>query len=261
MAMFQFDAGTGEPDRLAPTALHTQISDAIRAGIARGQWQVGGRLPAEPELATMLGVSRGTVRRALSTLIDEGLLVQTPGRGTFVAAQPARPQADAQLSGIAEDFARQGLRIQTTVLRAEVAVPPVAFSAALHVLADEPVVCLTRVRLAHGAPVALLNNFVRADLAPGLEGADLENRTLFEILETDYGLELATARRDFAAVAATPELAERLAVEVGSPVLRLSQVVHLADGRPVEASEIWTAGDRVRVSVLLERPGRDGTEL
>ena len=46
-----------------------------------------------------------------------------------------------------------------------------------------------------------------ADLAPGLEGADLENRTLFEILETDYGLELATARRDFAAVAATPEAA------------------------------------------------------
>lgn len=261
MAMFQFDAGAGEPDRYAPTALHTQISDAIRAGIARGEWAVGGRLPAEPELATLLGVSRGTIRRALSTLLDEGLLVQTPGRGTFVAAAPARPQADAALSGIAEDFARQGLALTTTVLRAEVAVPPVPIGAALHVLADEPVVCLSRVRHAQGAPVALLHNYVRADLAPGLESKDLTHRTLFDLLEHDYGLPLAAARREFAARAASPELAERLAIEPGSPVLLLSQVVTLADGRPVEASEIWIASDQVRVSVLLERPGRNGGEL
>lgn len=254
MAIFERRQPAATVDRTGPTALHTQISDTIRATIGSGAWPVGHRLPAEPELAIDLKVSRGTLRRALSTLVDEGLLTQSPGKGTYVIAVPTAPRAEGELHGIAEDFARQGLRLTTTVLRAELDVPDTAVSAVLHVLADEPVVCLTRVRSTDSTPIALLNNFVRADLAPGLEKLDLVSRTLFELLEVHFGLALAFARRDFAARAATAEVAQHLAVAVGAPVLHMTQTAYLADGRPIEHSEVWIASDEVHVSMVLERP-------
>lgn len=256
MAMFERDAEARSLDREAPTALHTQISDVIRAGVADGTWQVGLRLPSEPELAVELSVSRGTLRRALSTLIDEGLLTQTPGRGTFVTSRPRSPSTEGELRGIAEDFALQGLRIVTRVLRATVAVPPGPVSAALHVLAGESVVCLRRVRSTDGSPIAVLDNYVRADLAPGLESVDFEHETLFEALEHRFGLSIAYARRRFAARAATDEIAEQLRLDPGAPVLHLEQITHLTDGRPIEYSDVWINSDEVSVSTLLERAPR-----
>lgn len=256
MAMFERGTPAGALDREAPTALHTQISDAIRAGIAEGVWPVGHRMPSEPELAAELSVSRGTLRRALATLTDEGLLTQTPGRGTFVAAHPAPPSREGELRGIAEDFALQGLRVTTVVLRSEVAVPAPAVSAALHVLADDPVVCLRRVRSSDGVPIALLENFVRADLAPGLAEVDFEKVTLFDALEHRYGLPIASARRRFTARAATDDVAEHLHLSAGAPVLHLEQTTHLTDGRPIEYSDVWINSDEVSVSTVLERASR-----
>ena len=254
MAIFEWRKGATSIDRTGATALHTQISDAIRARIGAGTWPIGHQLPAEPDLAAELMVSRGTVRRALSTLIDEGLLTQTQGKGTFVVATAAIPKAEGELRGIAEDFARQGLHLTTVVLRAELAVPDVAVGAELHVLADEPVVCIERVRSTETTPIALLYNFVRADLAPDLEKLDLVGRTLFDLLELHYGLALAYARRMFSARAATGDVARQLEVAEGSPVLHLRQTAFLADGRPLEHSEVWIASDDVHVSMVLERP-------
>jgi len=254
MAIFERLRTRSGVDRTGPTALHTQISDTIRATIAAGTWPVGHRLPAEPDLAAELKVSRGTLRRALTTLVDEHLLIQTPGKGTFVVALPSAPRAEGELRGIAEDFARQGLQLTTRVVAAELAVPATPVGAVLHVLADEPVVCLTRVRSADGTPIALLKNYVRADFAPGLEKLDLVSRTLFELIEVHYGLALAFARRGFAAHAATAEVAEYLTVPVGAPVLHMTQTAYLADGRPLEHSDVWIASDEVQVSMVLERP-------
>lgn len=257
MALFERWTDRAGVDRTGPTALHTQISDEVRASIATGRWPVGHRLPAEPELARELAVSRGTIRRALATLIEEGLLTQSPGRGTFVVAVPSPPRAEGELRGIAEDFALQGLTLTTRVVRAEVAVPDERISSALHVLADEPVTCLTRVRSAESTPIALLHNYVRADLAPDLNSRDLQNTTLFELLEEHYGLALAFAHRSFAAVSATAEVAEQLGLAMGAPVLHMTQTAHLADGRPLEHSDAWIVSDHVRVSLVLERPRKN----
>ncbi len=257
MALFERRTDKTGVDRTGPTALHTQISDEIRASIGDHLWPVDHRLPAEPELARDLGVSRGTIRRALATLIDEGLLTQTPGKGTFVVALPAPPRAEGALRSIAEDFALQGLNLTTRVLRAEVVVPEVQVSSALHVLADQPVICLSRLRSSESTPIALLHNYVRADLAPGLEKLDLEGRTLFDLLEQHYGLALAFAHRHFAAMAASVHVADLLDLPLGTPVLHMTQTAHLADGRPLEHSEAWIVSDEVRVSMVLERPQKD----
>jgi GntR family transcriptional regulator len=72
-------------DRSRPLLLSEQVADDLRTDITAGE--ITGRLPGEHELAAQYGVSRVTVRRAVATLISEGLLQTLRGRGTFVAHQ------------------------------------------------------------------------------------------------------------------------------------------------------------------------------
>ena len=65
--------------------VYIQIHNQLRSNIEEGKWQVGQKIPAERELATEFGVSRMTLRQAIQTLVDEGVLERRVGSGTFVA--------------------------------------------------------------------------------------------------------------------------------------------------------------------------------
>ncbi|MEV7289357.1 GntR family transcriptional regulator [Streptomyces sp. NPDC093252] len=245
----------GLPDikRDVPTAIHAQISEHIRLRIASGEWPAHYRLKSEPELADEFGVSRGTLRRALTTLIEEGLLRQVRGRGTFVTSTTIEPAIAQKLSTLSEDFASQGVVTTTSVRECSLIVPPQPVAALLDVGPGIRVLRLVRVRSTAEGPVALLFNFVRTDLAPGIEQTDFTTSSLFGVLEGTYGLKIATARRTFSAEAATPEVAEALALTGGAPVQYLQQVTYLADDRPVEYSDVWIHSGRLRVTSLLLR--------
>ena len=93
--------------------LHVQLSDFVREKIYSREWGVEERIPSEHELMAMLGLSRGTVQKGIRALVDEGLLVQQRGRGTYVT-QPvmARPSSNRLLS-YAESMHAQGIDFVT----------------------------------------------------------------------------------------------------------------------------------------------------
>ncbi len=242
--------------RAVPEPLHKQISDQMRANIAVGVWPPHYKLRAEPELAADLGVSRGTLRRALRTLIAEGLLVQVQGKGTFVKPKTIEPPIAQELLSLAEGLRRLGIAFETTVRSSRMVLPPVPVQALLDLPSGTQVFRLERVRSIEGDPVALSTNFVRTDLSPGIEGIetfDYTHKTLFGVMEQECGLRLASGRRTFEAQAASREVSEALRIAEGSPVLYLEQVTYLADGRPVEYSDVWIRGDRLKLSSVLTR--------
>jgi len=239
--------------RDVPTAIHVQISEHIRLRIAGGEWPPHYRLKSEPELAREFGVSRGTLRRALTTLIEEGLLRQVRGRGTFVTSTTIEPAIAQKLSTLSEDFADQGVVTTTTVRECALIAPPKPVAALLDVTPGTRVLRLVRVRRTEQGPVALLFNFVRTDLAPGIEEVDFTSASLFGVLEGTYGLKIATARRTFGAEAAGADVADALDLAEGAPVQYLQQVTYLADDRPVEYSDVWIHSGRLRVTSLLLR--------
>ncbi len=245
--------GHRELDREAPSALHVQISDAMRATIASGDWASGHRLKTEPELASELGVSRGTLRRALATLIEQGLLKQVRGKGTFITENLLEPAVAQKLSTLSEDFASQGLVLGTEVISAGIVKPPPIMAMLLGISGGRDAFRLVRRRLTDGAPIALVHNYVRSDLAPGIEDIDFCQTTLFGALEGQYGLKIGTARRTFSAVSATTDIAEALGVPAGSPVQYLEQLTFLADGRAIEYSDVWINSSALRVTTFLSR--------
>lgn len=246
---------TGIPtiDRAAPAPLHAQISDRIRLRIASGEWPPHYRLKSEPELAQDLGVSRGTLRRALATLITEGLLRQVRGRGTFVTSTTIEPAIAQKLSTLSEDFAREGIVTTTSVLTCELIDPPRPISALLDTAPGTLVLRLVRMRATDLGPVALLHNYVRTDITPGIERLDFSKLSLFGVLEENYRLKISSARRTFSAERATDEIARELGLEEGAPVQYLQQVTYLDDDRPIEYSDVWIHSGRLQVTSLLSR--------
>jgi GntR family transcriptional regulator len=67
---------------------HGRLTELLRSRMREGAYGVGARLPTEMELAEEYGVSRQTVRRAYQSLVNQGLVHRTRGRGTFVSAVP-----------------------------------------------------------------------------------------------------------------------------------------------------------------------------
>jgi len=244
------------PDGLhgdSPATLHSRISSWLRGKIATGEWPPHYRLKPEPELAASLGVSRGTLRRALATLIAEGALVQVRGKGTFVTSTVVEPAIAQKLTSLSEDFADHGRPLATEVIECRLLTPPGPVAALLDSPAGRPILHLVRLRSTDEGPVALLDNYVRTDLAPGLEETDFTQATLFGALATRFGLHIATGRRTFSATLADEAQAALLGVGPGSPLQHLEQVTYLADGSPIEYSDVWIRSDRLRVTSLLTR--------
>jgi GntR family transcriptional regulator len=240
--------------RSSPEPLHDQISSLLRQRIVSGRWPSHMRLPSEPEMATMLGVARGTIRRATRTLLAEGLLVQHQGRGTFVASQMLEQSFAQEIVSTSEALDRDGVRYDTRVVRRSVEVAPQAVAAHLHLRdAEAQVAAIRRVRSVEGVPVFILDNYVVASLCPGLESADLSSRALFAVLEQDYDLRVSGVQRTFQAQAASAEIAALLGLAIGDPVLYLEQISYEQDGEPIEYSDVWIRGDKLRVSSWLAR--------
>lgn len=240
-------------DRDAPEPLHDQISSALRKFIVSGRWPPHTRLPSEPELAASLNVARGTVRRAIRTLIDDRLLVQHQGRGTFVSPPQLAQTFAQEIISSAEALDRDGIRYETTVLDQALEEPSDRIAAQLQLGQGDAVVAIRRVRSVDGGPMYVLDNYVVAGRSPGLETADLTNRPLFTVLEEDHGVVVDGIQRTFQAQIATPMVAELLRIDEGSPVLYLEQVSYDKASRPIEYSDVWIRGDRLRLSAWLQR--------
>lgn len=240
-----------DPD--SPSTLHSQIAGWLRSQITSGAWPEHFRLPAEPDLARELGVSRGTLRRAVQSLVADRLLVQTRGRGTFVSTTIVEPPLAQRLTTLSEAFLDAGHPLTTTVIAHEIVEPPMAVAALLEIDEDTGLLRLERVRDLDGIPVAHLVNYVRLDLAPGVEQVDFATHTLFDALEQVCGVPVTSARRRFDAVLAGEDNAALLEIPTTDPLLHLEQLTHTTGDIPLEMSDVWLRADRLRVTSHLTR--------
>lgn len=149
-------------DRNSPVPLYYQLAQQLEAAIEHGTLAPGNLLGNEIDLSVRLGLSRPTVRQAIQSLVDKGLLVRRRGVGTQVVhSQVKRP---LELSSLYDDLESAGQGPTTEVLRNE-GVPATAdVAAALGVPEGSEVTLLERLRSTHGQPVAFLCNYLPANL-------------------------------------------------------------------------------------------------
>jgi GntR family transcriptional regulator len=235
--------------------IYARIEADLRLAIADGALRTGSRLPSEDALRQRYGVSRMTVRQALAGLATAGLVTKRQGVGTFVG--PAKIERVAsRLLGFREDALAHGLRPDTRVLRSGLEPAGDEDARLLDLRSDEEVLRVLRLRAANGEPIGLNTITVVPAFARSLRDLDFRD-SFYDGAGRRLGVEIRRADQTVEAVQADDGQAALLRVAPTDPLLRITRVTHLADGRLLGLTRSLYRGDRYYLSLELHRRASD----
>ena len=232
---------------------YQEIADVLRERVRSAS--AGSVLPSESELSTEFAASRVTVRRALETIRDEGLIAARQGFGWFVATEPVRQRLET-LGTIESQLEESGKHAERKVLEFAFVAPPAHVR---ELLDTDEVLRVKRVNLADGEPFAVVTVWCPAALGRRLSRDDVERKPFYELLD----VELRGATQTIGADSAEPPDAILLGVQVGTPVLRCRRVTTDLSGRPILVSEHLFPAHRTEfvVEIPLAEPSISPTGL
>jgi GntR family transcriptional regulator len=216
--------------------LYRLLANRLEQRIQKGDYPIGTQLPAEPALEQEFGVSRITVRQALSILKRRGLLTSKSGMGTVVRSGGATAKS-MTVSGSIRDLIYYAAGTHYTPLGRRLVVPPPAVWKSLGLSAKTKVLCFrgTRSR-ARGGPFGVEEVYISEELGSDLSNARLGNRTLFSLLEEANDLKIAEVEQVITAVLAPRAIARELNVAERAPLLKATRSYRLTDGSTVEVA-------------------------
>jgi GntR family transcriptional regulator len=239
------------PDLSDPSDLpaHVRIGYWLERLIASRQLRAGDKLPAEVQIAAALGVSRMTLRQALSTIEAKGLLERKRGRfgGNFVA-EPRFEFTLSGLPGFTEQMRRAHVEAGARVVRAITCPPSPPVRTALRLKRGERVHEIVRVRSGNGEPVALEETYLPATVFPGLLSHDL-TESIYGVMQREYDRSPFSADEVIEPVKATLQQAELLNVQPDDVLLLITRTSYTADGTAVEYARDHFRPDRTRIQL------------
>jgi DNA-binding GntR family transcriptional regulator len=236
-------------DRASPVPLHQQLTELLRTAISDGALPPGSRLENEVSLAGRLGLSRPTVRQALTDLADRGLLVRRRGVGT----QVVHPHVNRSmaLTSLHDDLVSAGLAPSTQVLDHRTRPAPTDIASALGLPPGAPVTTVRRLRLAGGEPLGIMTNHLPQALAPSPER--LAEVGLYQHFR-DLGVHLRVAHQRVGARLATSAEARLLHERPRAALLTVERTAYDDGGVVVELGDHVYRASRYHVeTTLVER--------
>lgn len=225
--------------------LYLQIAESLLNEIESGELRPGARLPAERLLSETLGVNRMTLRAALTKLESQGYLDRRQGSGTFIARPKIERQA-GRLVPFSRTMTRYGYRPGARLVTLERQPARPAIARQLRVPVSSPVYLVRRVRLVNREPVMLETFWMPVRRFPRFDRFDIIRRSVFEIMETEYGVKVTRARQSLEPTIATEFEARLLRVAPGAALMLEERLSFDARGRPIEYGKDLYRGDRFR---------------
>jgi GntR family transcriptional regulator len=229
--------------------LYAQVRSALIARLTAGEWGPGAVLPGESMLAAEMGVSPGTARKAVDSLVADGVLRRHQGKGTFVTEQTPE-RANFHFFRLVDG---DGERVLPEAAGEVVATAPAGAEAArrLGIAEGETVVLIDRVRAIAGRPAILETVEVPAVLMPGLETETPLPNALYPHYQARHAISVISTEDRLSAVAADAAAAKTLGVPQGTPLLLVERVAHDLTGRAVEWRRSRFLSDDLAYAVTL----------
>jgi DNA-binding GntR family transcriptional regulator len=232
-------------DRNSPVPLYHQVATQLEAAIRSGELSVGAWLDNEIDLASRLGVSRPTMRQAISQLVDAGFLVRKRGVGTRVVTDSiVRPAA---LTSLYDDLEEAGMKPNTevrTVTQTQASGETAELFGAGIELKE-----IVRVRSVVSGPIALMHNWVPASFAQ-ITAESLRRFGLYELLRS-AGAEIASAIQMTGAREATAREAKLLDTHKGAACVTMKRRTYDSTGALLEVGDHLYRGDRYQFTSTL----------
>lgn len=239
-------------EKVSPIPLYYQIWDRLRGDIKAGHIKPGEPLPSEELLAKTYGVSRLTVRQAIASLVEEGLVYRKRGKGSFVTELRIE-QKLSHLTSFTEEMAQRGLTASAQVLSAATvkAEPQIAEKLKLVERGVDSLFQINRLRYADGKEVAFEEVYIPGDLYPDLLREDLTD-SINALLEKQ-GISMDFAEQVIAAGLPGRIVASHLKITPNTPVLKMSRVYLQRDGLAIQYVNSIFRADRYQLISILKR--------
>lgn len=235
-------------DRSSPLPLHHQLKQRLLEKIESGEWKPDDLIPSEQELQDQFGLSRTTVRQALSDLVHEGLLVRERGRGTFVTPPKMTHSPDAR-KGLTDFMLEQGITPGWKVLEKGVVTASKETAVNLNLPLKSRVYRLRRLRLAEEKPIGIHTAFLPEAIAAQINEADLLVGGSLHYISHIPQMMTSRASRIIEAVPASEPDVSLLHITPGSPILQITRVVRSSGGEPLEYLQARYRGDRFKYQI------------
>ena len=217
--------------------LHAQLGRALREAIDHGVYGPSAALPAERQLALELGISRITVRKAIDSLVEDGLLVRRAGAGNFLNTRIEKNFAT--LTSFSEDMAARGRVPRSAWLKRAEGLVTAEEALRLRLSPGTPVYRFHRLRYADDKPMCLEYATIAAFALPGLEAV---GDSMYDALG-QAGNRPVRALQRLSALLLGHEQAQLLQAREGDAGLCVERLGFLRDGRAVEFCRSYFRGD------------------
>jgi GntR family transcriptional regulator len=235
--------------------VYVQIRQRLLDRITSGELKAGDVIPSEQRMCATLGVSRMTVRQAVKSLCDLGIVYSLQGKGTFIS--PIKLEKNfRQVQSFTEEMRALGRRPGSKLLRLRVEAAPAKAAEALKVATGTEIVRLDRLRLANSEPMGIERAYLVHALCPGLATIFDSRGSLYRTLWEHFGIRLAVADEIVEVGLPGASEARLLRVSPKKPVFLFTRVSYARRGHSMQAVEYVKStyrGDRYKIVSRLTR--------
>lgn len=218
-----------------PIPKYYKVRESIRKQIL--EWEEGKMIPSESELCDTYAVSRITIRRAVTDLVQDGLLRSIQGKGTFVTKpsfqRAHRERMVREIKGFFGDMSSRGYKVGSRVLEKSIIEYPLEAVEPLKLAPNDKTLKVVRLRFVNNQPDHVVYSYLPLGLFPNIDRHDFSKGSLYAILREEYGANLNRARYLAEATIATEREVELLEIEPGSPMLLIYSSIFNEEDRPI----------------------------
>ena len=234
----------------SPVPLHIQAEDLLRKIIKSPKYSKGKYLPNEVELARQLAISRSTLRHAINKLVYDGLLVRKKGVGTKVNNNIISSKAVSWLS-FSQEMAARKIPIKNFEKKLTWVKPDEEVANFFEIRANKKVLKLERLRGRPEGPFVYFISYFHPRI--GITEKESFERPLYEILQNDYQVIATLSKEEVTARAADKNIAGKLQLAPGSPLLFRKRLVYDQGDRPIEYNIGYYRADSFAYTVESRR--------
>jgi len=237
-------------DRNSPVPLYYQVKQILLEKLDNGTWKPGDLVPSEQELQETYGVSRITVRQALTELTHEGRFERHRGQGTFVANKPLIHNPAKRIS-ISELMRQQDIEPEWHIRQRDFVTPLPNIQEQLKVRSNSKVYYVDFLLSADKEPIGRHLTYLTKAVAESGNVASLSDEELgsfFRALPNRTGTQV---NRTVQAVSASSDEAKLLKVRTGHPILSIEVTYSDMNGTPIEHLRANYRGDRFKFELDL----------
>ena len=232
------------------TPLYVQLMHEVEKSIDNGEYKPGDKLLTESEMAKKYGVSLITVRKAIGSLMEQGIVVRKQGKGTFVT-KPKMAKNMKKLQSFSEMCAQMGVVPGAKMLENRLVQADAKTAASLGIEPGSNVIHISRLRYADHEPVQIENSYFPLKYAFLLD-ARFDDNSLFDHLREKSGVYVVSSEKMIELCRASAEEAELLGVKKGDAMLSVRSTAYDQNGEPMYAGVQVINGDRFTLYVYEE---------